>query len=180
MLMIDEAGRKKKARLYKAKQHNTPKAVTSSKKRNCLGWDSNPRYSTLVHVHCTVHNIHLHDTTHAQQARRAGTHLSLLLLGLPESLVVALHTVVTHNSTQPNKLTLQSMQCGLRAAPSLQTLVEDRICLLNCGGEIRRGYNYKCGERRVQLQMWRKEGTITRNVERGGYNYKCGERRVQI
>ena len=42
----------------KAKQHNTPKAVTFSRKARCLGWDSNPqlhtlhRTRTLYYVHC--------------------------------------------------------------------------------------------------------------------------------
>ena len=47
----------------KAKQHSTPKAVTFPMKMICLGWESNPRHSTLYTersttlVHCTLSHM---------------------------------------------------------------------------------------------------------------------------
>ena len=44
----EKEGRKKQGQTNnKAKQHSTPKAVTFPRKMSCLGWDSNPRHSTL-------------------------------------------------------------------------------------------------------------------------------------
>ena len=48
VLMRDKEERSKQAQTNnKAKQHSTPKVVTFLRKMSCLGWDSNPRHSTL-------------------------------------------------------------------------------------------------------------------------------------
>ena len=48
LIRYEKEGRKKQGQTNnKAKQHSTPKAVTFLRKISCLGWDSNPRHSTL-------------------------------------------------------------------------------------------------------------------------------------